>query len=138
MTTNSTTTTIGVDYRQRDTHLMASFPGQPEQASTRKVKPIWILIKQEDDWGGSGISCTVCKSLAPCSRQITTSAPYPSIFYRLDALPEPNQQCQSTEGNGVNYRILEINNSSCQTHTPLLVAICPINSGNRLTLDLEE
>jgi len=26
---------------------MASFPGQLEQAGTRKVKPIWILTKQE-------------------------------------------------------------------------------------------
>ena len=33
--------------RQTDTHLMASFPGQREKASTRKVKPIWILMKQE-------------------------------------------------------------------------------------------
>jgi len=26
---------------------MASFPGQPGQASTKKVKPMWILMKQE-------------------------------------------------------------------------------------------
>jgi len=26
---------------------MASFPGQPGYASTRKFKPIWILMKQE-------------------------------------------------------------------------------------------
>jgi len=30
---------------------MASFPGQPAlQASTRKFKPIWILMKQEMMW----------------------------------------------------------------------------------------
>jgi len=30
-----------------DTRLMASFPGQPGYTGTRKVKPIWILMKQE-------------------------------------------------------------------------------------------
>jgi len=32
--------------------------------------PFWILLEQ--DWGGSGISSTICKSFAPRSRQITT------------------------------------------------------------------
>jgi len=32
---------------QTDTHLMASFPGQHGQASTRKVKPIWILLNKD-------------------------------------------------------------------------------------------
>jgi len=27
--------------------LMAFFPGQPGWAGTRKVKPFWILMKQE-------------------------------------------------------------------------------------------
>jgi len=27
------------------THLTACFPGQPEKASTRKIKPVWILMK---------------------------------------------------------------------------------------------
>jgi len=34
----------------------------------------------------SGISWTICKQSAPCSRQITTSTLHHSIFYRLDAL----------------------------------------------------
>ena len=47
------------------THLMAFFPGQPRWASTRKVEPIWILLKQETV-SGSGISWARCKSaLAP-------------------------------------------------------------------------
>jgi len=29
-----------------DTQLTASFLGQPGSAGTRKVKPIWILMKQ--------------------------------------------------------------------------------------------
>ena len=140
--------------------LMALCPGLPGWASTIKVKPIWILLKQDTvsvngtslqtdnhastpplrpdalpaaqptaskHWrqsskqlllllpfnglfsrtiwvsryqkgktnldfteqetvGGSGISWAICKS-APRSRQITTLAPYHSVFYRPDALP---------------------------------------------------
>ena len=61
------------------------FPGLPRWAGTRKVKPIWILLKQETVCG-SGISWAICKS-AHRSRQITTPAPHHSVFYRPDALP---------------------------------------------------
>ena len=67
------------------THLMALCPGLPGWAGTRKVKPIWILLKQETV-SGSGISWTICKS-ACRSRQITMPAPHRSVFYRPDALP---------------------------------------------------
>ena len=67
------------------TRLTALFPGLPGWAGTRKVKPIWILLRQETV-SGSGISWAICKS-APCSRQITTPAPHHSVFYRPDALP---------------------------------------------------
>ena len=78
--------THGVTYLQTHTHhLTALFPGLPRWAGTRKVKPIWILQKQETV-SGSGISWAVCKS-APRSRQITTPAPHHSVFYRPDALP---------------------------------------------------
>ena len=60
-------------------------PGLPGWAGTRKVKPIWILLKQETV-SGSGISWDICKS-ATCSRKITTPAPHHSVFYRPDALP---------------------------------------------------
>ena len=52
------------------TRLTALFPGLPGWAGTRKVKPIWILQKQETV-SGSSISWAICKS-APRSRQITT------------------------------------------------------------------
>ena len=62
----------------------------------QKVKPIWILLKQETV-SGRGISLAICKS-APHSRQITTPAPHLSVFTgRMPFLP-PNQQRQSTEG----------------------------------------
>ena len=64
---------------------MALFPGRPRWASTRKVKPIWISLKQETV-GGSGISWAICKS-APRSRQITTPVPHHSSFFRPDAFP---------------------------------------------------
>ena len=49
------------------TRLTALFPGLPRWAGTRKVEPIWILLKQETV-SGSGISLAICKSsmhLAP-------------------------------------------------------------------------
>ena len=52
----------------------------PGWAGTRKVKPIWILLKPET-MSGSGISWAICKS-APRSRQITTPTPHHSVFYR--------------------------------------------------------
>jgi len=80
---------LGVTYLQyRHTHTQpfnGPFPGLPGSAGTRKVKPIWILVKQETV-SGNGISWAICKS-APCSRQITTPAPHHSVFYRPDALP---------------------------------------------------
>ena len=58
-----------------DTHtrLTALFPGLPRWAGTRKVKPIWILLKQETV-SGSSISWAICKS-ATRSSQITIPAP---------------------------------------------------------------
>ena len=78
------------------TRLTALCPGLPGWAGTRKVKPIWILLKQETV-SGSDISWAICKS-APRSRQTTTPAPTTQFFTgRMPFLP-PNQQCQSTEG----------------------------------------
>ena len=65
--------------------LTALCLGLPGRAGTRKVKPIWILLKQETV-SGSGISWAICKS-APRSRQTTMPAPHHSAFYRPDALP---------------------------------------------------
>ena len=75
-------------------HLMALCPGLPGWASTRKVKPIWILLEQETV-SGSGTRWAICKS-APRTRQTTMPAPYRTVFYR-----PPNQQCQSTESSAL-------------------------------------
>ena len=68
------------------------FPGLPGWAGTRKVKPIWIFLKQETV-SGSGTSWAVCKS-APRSRQITMPATNHSVFYRRMPFLPPNQQRQ--------------------------------------------
>ena len=90
-----TATHICKDYTH--TRLTALFPGLPGWAGTRKVKPIWILLKQETV-SGSGISWAICKS-ASRSRQITMPVPHHSSFFTgwMPFLP-PNQQRQSTEG----------------------------------------
>jgi len=73
---------MGLGTLHTHTHLTALCPGLPGWAGTRKVKPIWILLKQETVSG----SWAICKS-APRSRQITMPAPHRSVFYRPDALP---------------------------------------------------
>jgi len=79
---------------------MALCPGLPGWAGTRKVKPIWILLKQEAV-SGSGISWAICKS-ATRSRQITMSIPHHSVFFSGRMLFQPpNQQCQSIEGKAI-------------------------------------
>jgi len=80
------------------TRSTALSPGLPGWAGTRKVKPTWILLKQETV-SGSGISWAICKS-ASRSRQITTPAPHHSVFTGRMPFLLPNQQCQITEGTG--------------------------------------
>ena len=60
------------------TRLMTLCPGLPRWAGARKVKSIWILLKQETA-SGSGVSWAICKS-ANRSRQITMPAPPPLSF----------------------------------------------------------
>jgi len=80
------------------THTSVS---RPRWAGTRKVKQMWILLKQETV-SGSGISWAVYK-YAPHSRQITVPAPHHSLFTgRMPFLP-PKQQRQSTEGKSAKY-----------------------------------
>ena len=64
------------------------FPGIPRWAGTRKVNPIWILLKQQTV-SGSGISWAICRSAAaPRSRHLAPRQhPTTQVFYRPDALP---------------------------------------------------
>ena len=78
--------------------LTALCPGLPGWAGTGKVKPIWILLKQETV-SGTGISWAICKS-AHRSRRTTTPAPHHSVFTGQMTFLSPNQQRQNTEGRG--------------------------------------
>ena len=79
----------GIIFVSTHTRLTALCLGLPGWAGTRKVKPIWILLKQETV-SGSCISWAVCKS-APRSRQITMPAPHHSVF-----LPSGCPSCHRT------------------------------------------
>jgi len=86
MLTNIKHTTANITFHtQIHSRLAALCPGLPGRAGTRKVKPIWIFLKQEKV-SGSGISWATCKS-APHSREITMPALHHSVFYTPDALP---------------------------------------------------
>ena len=85
VTDNPTYIHITHTHTHTHTRLTALFLGLPGWAGTRKVKPIWISLKQETV-SGSSISWAICKS-ARRSRQITTPAPHHSVFYRPGALP---------------------------------------------------
>ena len=71
------------------TRLTASFPGQPGQAGTRKVKPVWIKMSQE--MLGFGMQClqldhvqTICTWLQTDNHANTSSLD----FCRPDALSD--------------------------------------------------
>jgi len=66
------------------TRLTALFPGLPRWAGTRKVKPIWILRKQETV-SGSGISWAICKCILLQTDNHASTPPL--CFYRPHALP---------------------------------------------------
>jgi len=66
------------DWTHTHIRLTALCLGLPRWAGTTKVKPIWILLKQETV-SGSGISWAICK-FAPRSRQITMPVPHHSVF----------------------------------------------------------
>ena len=56
------------------TRLTALYPGLPRWASTRKVKPIWILLKQETV-GGSSISWAIMQVCTSLQTDNHTSTP---------------------------------------------------------------
>ena len=99
---------LSVFHGKKHTHTFnGPFPGLHTWAGTRKIKPIWILLKQETV-SGSGISWATYKS-APRSRQTTTPAPHHSVFYRPDALPvaQPiaSKHWRLIHGKNNNYKI---------------------------------
>jgi len=94
------------------TRLTTLCPGLPKSAGTRKVKAIWILLKQETV-SGSGISWAICKS-APPDRQ-PRQHPTTQLFTGRMPCLLPNQQRQSTEGHDLQTE--NINNSGLTVTT---------------------
>ena len=93
--TNNNTPRNLATHTRAHTRLMAPCMGLPGWAGTKKVKQIWISLKQETA-NGSGNSWAICKS-APHARLITMPAPHHSVFTGQMPFLPPNQQCQSTE-----------------------------------------
>ena len=77
-----------------DTHLADSFPRQPGQAGTRKVKQIWILMKQEmmgSQWhqlDHMQIICTLLQTDKPRQHLIIQASTGRMLFL----MPTPSQQ----------------------------------------------
>ena len=69
--------------RRQHTHLTALFPGVPRWAGTRKVKPIWILLKRDSEWQWHQLGHVQVST----SLQTDNHASTPPLFYRPDALP---------------------------------------------------
>ena len=113
---------------------MALCPGLPRWAGTRKVKPIWILLKQETV-SGSGISWAICKS-APRSRQITMPAPHHSVVLQarcptnsVTALKQQNTRIHCAIMTKVKYVKLHQIQISCysmaaQDHIATIAHLC--------------
>jgi len=86
------------------TRLTALFPGLPGWAGTRKVKPIWILLKQETV-SGSGISWAMCKSAPSSTTHIPTDLSITrgtksTTFCLLQSMC--TKQCNSNPINSIN------------------------------------
>ena len=81
---NSFNHSIPVKYTHTHTCLTALFPGLPGWAGTRKVKPIWILLKQESEWQWHQLGHMQVCTLLQTDNHASTP---PLGFYRPDALP---------------------------------------------------
>jgi len=101
---------------------MASFPGQPGQAGTRKVKPIWILLEQQM-MGWQWHQLDHMQIIASCSRQVTMPAPHHLIFYRPDALPD----AQPTVCRVTKKKWLKTENETALTGNPFVMGKFMLN-----------
>ena len=81
----------------------------------QKVKPIWILQKQQTV-SGSGISWAICKS-APRSRHTTTPAPHHSVFLQAGC-----PSCRPTNSVKALKAGIPIHTCKSSTHTHTLQA----------------
>jgi len=93
------------------TRLTVSFPGQPGEAGTRKVKTNPDLNGASDNgvlrwqWHQLEHMLTICTSLQADNHTNTSSI----NFYRRDALPNTQPRVSSTEGHIKIYQKLNYN-----------------------------
>ena len=114
------------------THLMALFQWLPRLAGTRKVKPIWILLKQETVSGG-GISWAICKS-APRCRQITMPAPHHSVFLQAGCPScHPNNSVKALKARTFQQQPQKINMQVCRNLHHLTPHNCKFYNRPKLT-----
>ena len=78
-----------------------NFPGELGLAGTR-MSPFWILLKHDNGGNSDNWSYKKCKA----QTKLSPSTNQHPVFYRPDAAPDANQQCQSTEGNILGASIL--------------------------------
>ena len=103
--------------------LTALCPGPPGWARTRKVKTIWILLKQETV-SGSGISWAICKS-APSSRHHASTPPLSFLQAGCPSCrPTNSVKALKASTEGITH-CLRLN---LQLHTVDLVMTCRISS----------
>ena len=112
-----------VSHTHTHTCLMALCPWLPGWAGTRKVKPIWILLKQETV-SDNGISRAICKS-APRFRHIPRQHPTTQFFTGRMPFLLPNQQCQSPEGTSTEGTLFHVDDiySNCKLHNRAAVFV---------------
>ena len=101
------------------------FPGLPRLAGTRKVKPIWIVQKQETV-SGSGISWAICKS-ALRSRQIATCTPPLSFLHAGCPSCRPTNTVKALKAI---YSIYHSQNSFCTSSLTYLFKLSVLNCSN--------
>ena len=101
------------------TRLTALFPGLPRRAGTRKVKPTWILLKQETVSGNS-ISWAIYKS-APRSRQITMPATH-RCFLQASPSCHPTNSVKALKANATTTTAIKK-----RFHSIILLPVPPVS-----------
>jgi len=77
------------------------FPGGFGLGQYQNVSILDFIGAKGDGGGGNNCSYKTCK--APVKMLPTKNIQF---FYRPDALPVPNQQCQSTEGHRIQWSLV--------------------------------
>jgi len=98
------------------TRLTALFPGLPGSAGTRKVKPIWILLKQETEWQWHQLGhMQVCTSL-----QTDNHASNPPLSFLQAGCPS----CRPTNSVKAKMSVTSTNHIDCCYCMHFMLSLC--------------